>query len=109
MMHFDIKINKIDIKWGPGAPGGVPWDPRVGTHGIQSGETHVIPWGHPWDPRGGPRGPIGLWGPRPLGIHWPLGTHGPMGPGVHGPWDLGPMGPWAHGTLGPPCCFCSDQ
>ena len=35
-----------NINWGPGVPGGVPWDPRVGTHGpmgSHGGGTHCIP------------------------------------------------------------------
>ena len=66
-MYIDIKINKIDIKWGPGAQGG--------SHGI-------------------PGWALGAHGP--LGTHWPLGTQAlgePLALGDPGPW--GPMDPWA--------------
>ena len=101
-MYFDIKINKIDIKWGPGAPGSDPGDPRVGAHGIPWGGTHGIPWG-------GTHGIPGwtLGDPLALGTHWPLGTHGPLGaqalgdpvalgdPLALGDLALGAWGPWA--------------
>ena len=67
----------FDVKWGPGAPGGDPWDPRVGTHGIPWGGTHGIPWG--WT-HGNPGWALG----DPL-AHWD-----PLAHGDPGPWD-----PWA--------------
>ena len=70
MIYVDVNLDKIDINWRPGVPGGAPrvgfpWDPRLSPLG---------PWAlRPLGPFG-PWGPIGPWGPRPLGIHWPLGS-----------------------------------
>ena len=47
----------------------VPWDSRVGSHGIPGG-THGIPWGVPIGSQGWPLGDMVL-------THWPLGTQGP--------------------------------
>ena len=55
--HEKIFISKI--RWGPEPPGGDPWEPRVGAHGIPWRGTHGNPWGRPMGTQA-----LGAHGPR---------------------------------------------
>ncbi len=82
-----------------GSPWGLPWDPRVGSHGIPGGGLPMgSQGGCPWDATLGPwaLATLGAW--EPISPWGRIGRWGPMGPwGPKGPW--GPSGPW--GPLGP--------